>query len=238
MVAPGELGSLAAIGDRVYDGPGQTNLAPAAAITPATIATGGISGAASRRGEQGRLSVGNWQLDPYHTQVEFSAKHLGMMTVRGYFDEVSTAADIDADHPETSSVEATISTASLRTNNGIRDNDIKSSNFLEVDKYPFIKFKSTSVEPSGPDHYKLTGDLTIKENTRSVVLDLVKYGEFNDPSMGHRISYGATTKINRKNFGLSFNAILDGRMVVSEEIQIVIEGELVEQAQAAEAAGG
>ena len=182
--------------------------------------------------------MGTWQLDPYHTQVEFSAKHLGMMTVRGYFDEVGTVADIDPDHPETSSVEATISTASLRTNNGTRDNDIKSSNFLEVAKYPFIKFKSTSVEPSGQNHYKLAGDLTIKETTRPVVLDLVKYGEFNDPAMGHRISYGATTKINRKNFGLSFNAILDGRMVVSEEIQIVIEGELVEQPQAAEAAGG
>ena len=183
--------------------------------------------------------MGTWQLDPYHTQVEFSAKHLGMMTVRGYFDEVSTAADIDPQHPETSSVEATISTASLRTNNGIRDNDIKSSNFLQIDKYPFIKFKSTSVEPSGPDHYKLTGDLTIKETSRPVVLDVVKYGEFNDPGMmGHRISYGATTKINRKDFGLSFNAILDGRMVVSEEIQITIEGELVEQKENEHAATG
>jgi polyisoprenoid-binding protein YceI len=158
--------------------------------------------------------------------------------VRGYFDELSTVADIDPDHPETSSVEVTISTASLRTNNGIRDNDIKSSNFLEVGKYPSIKFTSTSVEPSGQDHYKLTGDLTIKETTRPAVLDVVKYGEFNDPGMmGHRISYGATTKINRKDFGLSFSAILDGRMVVSEEIQIAIEGELVEQPQAAEAAG-
>jgi polyisoprenoid-binding protein YceI len=177
----------------------------------------------------GRRFMGHWQLDPYHTQVEFSAKHLGMMTVRGYFDEVSTVADIDPDHPETSSVEATISTASLRTNNGTRDNDIKSSNFLEVGTYPFITFKTTGVEPSGQDRYQLTGDLTIKETTRPVVLDLVKYGEFNDPHMGHRISYGATTKINRKNFGLSFNHILDGRMVVSEEIQITIEGELVEQ---------
>ena len=75
--------------------------------------------------------MGNWQLDPYHTQVEFSAKHLGMMTVRGYFDEISTTADIDPDHPETAAVEATISTASIRTNNGIRDNDLRSSNFLE-----------------------------------------------------------------------------------------------------------
>jgi polyisoprenoid-binding protein YceI len=184
-----------------------------------------------------RASMGNWQLDPYHTQVEFSAKHLGMMTVRGYFDEISTTADIDPAHPETASVEATISTASIRTNNGARDNDLRSSNFLEVEKYPVITFKSTSVEPAGTDRFTLTGDLTIKGNTRPVQLDVTRYGEFNDQGMmGHRIAYGATTKINRKEFGLSFNAILDGRIVVSEEIQITIEGELVEQPAEAEAA--
>ena len=181
--------------------------------------------------------MGNWQLDPYHTQVEFSAKHLGMMTVRGNFNEVSATGDIDPDHPETSSVQVTISTASIRTNNGVRDNDLRSSNFLEVEKYPEITFRSTSVEPSGSDHYKLTGDLTIKETTHPVVLDVTRYGEFNDPGMmGHRIAYGATTKINRRDFGLSFSMILDGRLVVGEEIQIMIEGELVEQPQAAEAA--
>jgi len=178
--------------------------------------------------------MGNWQLDPYHTQVEFSAKHLGMMTVRGQFDEVSTTADIDPEHPENASVEATISTASIRTNNPTRDNDIRSSNFLEIDKYPTMTFKSTSIKPSGPDHYELTGDLTIKGNTRPVTLDVTRYGEFNDQGMmGHRIAYGATTKINRKDFGLSFNAILDGRLVVSEDIQISIEGEIVEQQQEA-----
>jgi polyisoprenoid-binding protein YceI len=183
--------------------------------------------------------MGNWQLDPYHTQVEFSAKHLGMMTVRGYFDEVSTTADIDPGHPETATVEATISTASIRTNNAIRDNDIRSSNFLEVDKFPVITFKSTSVEPSGPDRYTLTGDLTIKGTTHPVALEVLKYGEFNDPGMmGHRIAYSATSKINRKDFGLSFNAILDGRLVVSDEIQIMIEGEIVEQPETAQTATG
>ena len=183
--------------------------------------------------------MGTWQLDPYHTQVEFSAKHLGMMTVRGYFDEVSTKADIDPDHPEQASVEAVISTASIRTNNGVRDNDIRSSNFLEVDKYPVITFKSTSVEPAGPDRYTLTGDVTIKGNTSPLSLQVTRYGEFNDPGMmGHRIAYGAQTKINRKDFGLSFNAILDGRLVVSEEIQITIEGELVEQKEEAQTANG
>jgi len=183
--------------------------------------------------------MGNWQLDPYHTQVEFSAKHLGMMTVRGYFDEVSATADIDPDHPEAASVEVTISTASIRTNNGVRDNDLRSSNFLEVEKYPVITFTSTGVEPAGPDGYTLTGNLTIKDNTHPVALQVTKYGEFNDPGMmGHRIAYGATAKINRKDFDLKFSIVLDGRLVVSEEIQIMIEGELVEQQEPAETAGG
>jgi polyisoprenoid-binding protein YceI len=180
--------------------------------------------------------MGNWQLDPYHTQVEFSAKHLGMMTVRGHFAEVGATADIDPDHPETSSVEVTIQAVSVRTHNETRDNDLRSSNFLEVDKYPTIVFKSTNVEPSGPDQYTMTGDLTIKGNTRPVVLRVLKYGEFNDPMMGHRIAYSAEGKLNRKDFGLSFSMMLDGRFVVSDEIQIMIEGELVEQQEAQETA--
>jgi polyisoprenoid-binding protein YceI len=181
--------------------------------------------------------MGNWQLDPYHTQVEFSAKHLGMMTVRGYFDELSATADIDPEHPETASVQVTISAASVRTNNGIRDNDIRSDHFLEVDKYPEITFRSTGVEVLDADHYTLNGDLTIKGTTHPVSLAVLKYGEFSDPGMmGHRISYSATTKINRKDFGLTLNAVLDGRMVVSEDIQIQIEGELVEQKETAETA--
>jgi len=174
--------------------------------------------------------MGNWQLDPYHTQVEFSAKHLGMMTVRGHFAELSAKADIDPDHPETSSVEVTIQTVSIRTHNETRDNDLRSSNFLEVDKYPTITFRSTRVETLGPERYALTGDLTIKGNTRSVTLQVVKYGEFNDPNMmGHRIAYSAETEINRKDFGLNFNMMLDGKFVVSDQIKIMIEGELVEQ---------
>ncbi len=171
----------------------------------------------------------NWQLDPYHTQVEFSAKHLGMMTVRGHFAEVSATADIDPDHPEASSVDVTIQAASIRTHNETRDNDLRSSNFLEVDKFPTITFKSTGVESSGPDRYTLTGDLTIKGNTRPVALEVVKYGEFNDPMMRHRIAYSAHGQIKRKDFGMSFNMVLDGRFVVSDEIPIMIEGELVEQ---------
>jgi polyisoprenoid-binding protein YceI len=177
--------------------------------------------------------MGNWQLDPYHTQVEFSAKHFGMMTVRGHFAEVTTTADIDPEHPETSSVEATIQAASIRTNNETRDNDVRSPNLLDTDKYPVITFKSGGVQPAGTDQYTLTGDLTIKGITRPVSLAVTRYGELNDPGMmGHRISYGARGQINRTDFGVGTDMVLDGKLVISNEIQIVIEGELVEQAAA------
>jgi polyisoprenoid-binding protein YceI len=180
--------------------------------------------------------VGTWRLDPFHTQVEFAAKHLGMMTVRGHFAEVNAVADIDPDHPDASSVEVTMQTASIRTHNEARDNDLRSSNFLEVEKFPTITYKSTRVEPAGTDRYTLTGDLTVRGITHPMTLQVIKYGEFNDPMMGHRIAYSATGRINRKEFGLSFNMMLDGRFVVSDEIQIMIEGELVEQ-QPTESAG-
>ena len=182
--------------------------------------------------EAGAVTQSRWQFDPYHTQVEFAAKHLGMMTVRGTFLDLTATGYIDPNHPETSSVDITIQTASIRTHNPQRDNDLRSSNFLEIDKYPTITFKSTKIEPAGQDRYTMTGDLTIKGTTQPVTLAVAKYGEFNDPNMGHRIAYSAEGKINRKDFGMTFNMMLDGRWIVSEEIQIMIEGEFVEQPQA------
>ena len=174
--------------------------------------------------------MGTWKFDPYHTQVEFSAKHLGMMTVRGHFAEVTAGGDIDPEHPERSQVEATIDTASIRTHNEQRDKDLRGSNFLEIDKYPTMHFKSTRFELEGDDKATLTGDLTIKGTTKPVTLKVIKYGEFNDPKMGHRIGYAAETTINRKDFNMRFDMALDGKFIVSDEIQINIEGEIVESA--------
>jgi polyisoprenoid-binding protein YceI len=184
--------------------------------------------------------MGTWTFDPFHTQVEFSAKHLGMMTVRGHFAEVTATGEIHPEQPERSTIEASINTASIRTHNEQRDNDLRSSNFLEVDKYPTITFKSTGIEPAGTDRYTLTGDLTIKGNTRPVKLAVVKYGEFSDPMMGHRIGYAAEGQINRKDFGMRFDMMLDGRIIVSNQVQINIEGELVEveESEKAGAAAG
>ena len=175
--------------------------------------------------------MATWKFDPYHTQVEFAAKHLGMMTVRGHFTEVAVSGDLDVEHPERSTVEATIQTASIRTHNEARDNDLRSSNFLEVDKYGTITFKSTRIEAEGGDRYTVTGDLTIKGVTNPVTLHALRYGEFTDPNMGHRIGYAAQGQINRRDFGMTFSPVLDGKFVVSNEIQINIEGELLEVAE-------
>jgi polyisoprenoid-binding protein YceI len=182
--------------------------------------------------------MGKWTFDPYHTQVEFSAKHLGMMTVRGHFAELTATGDIDVEHPENSTIEATINVPSIRTHNAQRDKDLLSSNFLEVDKYPTITFKSTKIEPAGTDRYKVTGDLTIKGVTHPVTLNAIKYGEFNDPAMGHRIGYAAEGEINRQDFGMTFEGMLDGKFIVSNEIKINIEGELVEVPETAKVAAG
>ena len=172
--------------------------------------------------------MAKWTFDPMHTQVEFSAKHLGMMTVRGHFAEVTATGDLYPDQPERSKVDVSINTASIRTHNEQRDNDLRSSYFLEIEKYPTITFKSTKIETKGKDKGILTGDLTIKGVTKPVTLNVVKYGEFNDPSMGHRIAYAAETKINRQDINMKFDAMLDGKFVVSHDIQINIEGELLE----------
>src|SRR5215472_9555347 len=112
-----------------------------------------------------------WQLDPMHTQIEFSAKHFGMMTVRGHFTDVASRGEIDPEHPENSSVDITINVASLTTNNPQRDNDLRSSYFLELDKYPSIVFKSTRIDRTGADTFGITGDLTIKGITKPATLD-------------------------------------------------------------------
>jgi polyisoprenoid-binding protein YceI len=180
----------------------------------------------------------SWQIDPYHLQVEFSAKHLGMMTVRGHFTEATASGTIDPQNPSASSIEVVINAVSVRTNNPQRDNDLRSSNFLETDKYPEITFKSTRIEPIGDDQYRFTGDLTIKGITKPVTLTVLRYGEFNDPGMmGHRIAYSAEGEINRKDFGLTFSMMLDGRWIVSEEIKINIEVELVEKKEEPASAG-
>jgi polyisoprenoid-binding protein YceI len=149
--------------------------------------------------------------------------------------DVTATGDIQPDNPEASRVDVTIQMASITTNHQQRDNDLRSSNFLEVDAYPTATFTSTAVKQTGTDDFSVTGDLAIKGVTKPVTISLTRLGEFNDPAMGHRIDYSGSTAINRKDFGMSFNPVLDGRFVVSDGITISLEGELVEQPEEASA---
>ncbi len=171
----------------------------------------------------------SWQVDPLHTQVEFSVKHFAMMTVRGRFNDVRVTGTIDPENPTTSSVEVTIDVASLNTHSPQRDEDLLGSSFLELERYPTITFHSTKAEQTGPDRYNLTGDLTIKGITRPVTLRVLRYGEVNHPMMGHRVAYSAEGEINRKDFGMTFEMLADGKLIVGNEVKIAIEAEVVEQ---------
>ena len=131
-----------------------------------------------------------------------------MMTVRGNVLEITADGYIDPHRPEASSVEVPIQTASIRTNNPQRDNDLRASNFLEADKYPTMHFKSTKIEQTGPETYNTTGDLTIKGNTHPVTLKVLKYGEFNDPNMiGHRMAQ-CRNQGQPQRFGMTFSMML------------------------------
>src|SRR5207245_10587461 len=139
----------------------------------------------------------SWTVDPMHTQVEFSAKHMGLMTVRGHFTGVRVSIDLNEEDFTASSVKATIDAGTLITNDQRRDAHLKSSDFLNVEQFPTITFNSTRVERAAHDHYKLTGDLPIRNVPRPVALDVGAPGRAKDPmGTGHAgcCAYTALTR--------------------------------------------
>ena len=172
----------------------------------------------------------SWHIDPMHTQVEFAVKHFGMMTVRGRFNEVTVRGTVAPENPVASSLDVTIDVASLNTHNALRDNDLRGSHFLELAKYPTITFRSARIEPAGKDRYTMMGHLTIKGITRPVTLRVLRLGEINDPVMGHRVAYSAEGEINRKDFGMSFEMLADGKVIVAHEVKLLVDVEVIEQA--------
>jgi polyisoprenoid-binding protein YceI len=172
-----------------------------------------------------------WTFDPTHSHASFSIRHLVISNVRGEFRKLSGAVRLDEQDVTKSSVEATIPTASVDTRVDARDKDLRSANFFDVAKYPNITFKSTKVEKAGEGKLKVTGDLTIKNVTKPVVLDVTgPTAELHDPWGGTRRGISATTKINRREFGLSYSAMIEAGPVVGDEATIEIEAELLKQA--------
>lgn len=176
--------------------------------------------------EAGATSRSTWQLDPNHTLVQFVGKHMMITTVRGNFKTVRGTITLDEANPSNSAVDVEIEAASLTSGVDYRDNHLRSADFLEADKYPLITFKSTRVEPSDAEHAKVIGDLTIHGVSREVTLNTEFAGRGKDPMGREVVSFEATTSINRKDFGLTWNVALEtGGFLVGDTVKIEISAE-------------
>lgn len=174
--------------------------------------------------------TGTWDIDASHSLVGFSVKHLVVATVRGNFAGVQGQATIDAAHPENSTAAVTIDAATITTGNEQRDGHLKSADFFDVENHPTITFTSTSAKADG-DAVVLTGDLTIKGVTRSVDVVWEFGGVAKDPWGATKAGFEGTATIDRKDWGLEWNAPLEsGGVLVGEKVKLVLE---VEAAKAA-----
>lgn len=175
-------------------------------------------------------STGTFVLDKSHTEVGFIARHLMVSKVRGRFTDFEGTIVV-ADDPSESSVEVTIQAASINTNDENRDKHVRTNDFLSVDEFPALTFRSTKVELSSGGDWKVNGDLTVRGVTRPIVLDVQFEGVIQDPWGNQRLGFTASGEIDRNDFGVSFNAALEtGGFVVSPKVKLEIEAEAVRQA--------
>lgn len=174
-----------------------------------------------------------WQIDPAHSHIQFSVRHMMISTVRGRFEKFSGTIDFDKNDPIKATVNVEIDVASINTNEVQRDNHLRSPDFFEVDKYPAMTFRSKRIEKVDDHHGRIIGDLTIKNITKEVVLEAEYAGQMKSPWGTTSAGASASGKINRKDWGLTWNQTLEtGGMLVGDEIKIDIELELIKQEQA------
>ncbi len=165
-----------------------------------------------------------WKVDYAHSHIQFSAKHMMISTVRGHFDRYTVDADIVEHDVTRSKVEVQIETASIHTRDEKRDGHLRSPDFFDVEKYPYITFKSKRGEQLSENHGKMYGDLTIRDVTKEVALDVEFLGQAKTPWGAHAAGFTAHTKIHRKDWGLNWNVALEaGGWLVGEDINLAIE---------------
>ena len=164
--------------------------------------------------------TGDWTLDPSHTRIGFSARHAMVTTVRGQFTKFEGTAHIDGANPSNSTVSVTIKGDSIDTGNADRDAHLRSGDFFENETYPDITFVSTGVERDGDD-WAVTGDLTIKDVTKPIAIEFEENGSARDPFGNLRIGFEGKAVLNRKDWGLTWNAALEtGGFLVSDKIKL------------------
>jgi polyisoprenoid-binding protein YceI len=171
-----------------------------------------------------------WAIDPAHSSAEFAVKHMMVSTVKGRFSIAEGSLSIDEAQPERSTITAAIDVASVDTGAAQRDEHLRSDDFFNAAEYPVMKFQGTSVERMDDETWKLAGELTIRDVTRPVVLDVEYEGRGVDAYGKDRAGFTATTKINRKDFGVNWNGVIEtGGVVVADTVKITLNVAAVRQ---------
>ena len=169
-----------------------------------------------------------WKVDSSHSHVEFAVRHLMIATVKGRFGEVSGTLHGDDDDLANASIELTIPVASIDTREAQRDAHLRSADFFEADRYPTIQFRSTRITRAGADRFTVEGDLTIRDVTKRITLTVEAGGRVRDPWGNERVAYSTSTRISRKEFGLTWNQVLEaGGVAVGDEVKVSAELEFV-----------
>ncbi|MGH9660702.1 MAG: YceI family protein [Bryobacteraceae bacterium] len=177
------------------------------------------------------LLAQDWQVDRAHSAAQFSVRHLMVSTVRGHFGKLTGTVTYDPARPAAASLRAEVDVSTIDTREPKRDAHLKSPDFFDVAKYPTMTFKSTKVDPAGPGKLKVTGDLTIRGVTKPAVFEVEGLSQPVKDRLGMRLGAMATAKINRKDFGMTWNrAIEAGGVTVGDEVTITIDVELVQKA--------
>ena len=172
-----------------------------------------------------------WNLDTTHSSVEFAVKHMVIASTKGRFTDYDVEANVDENNLANSNATVRIKADSIDTRDEKRDGHLRSADFFDVENNPYITFVSKRLEPNGHDDYKIVGDLTIRGVTREVVLDGEVTGPVKDPWGGTRVGLSASGKINRKQFGLNWNAALEaGGFLVGDDVKLNIDAEFVKAA--------
>jgi polyisoprenoid-binding protein YceI len=163
---------------------------------------------------------GVYDLDPTHSRIGFAAKHAMVTTVRGSFTTFTAEVHLDENNVANSTAKIEIEAASIDTGNADRDAHVRNSDFLEIEKYPTITFVSTGAERKSDDEFVMHGDLTIKGVTKNVSVDFEKTGAAEDPWGNFRVGFEGKTKINRTDWGVSFNMPVGGGLLISEKVTL------------------
>lgn len=201
-------------------------LAGTATLAAGLLLLGAAGGNRQARAEERAKSAlpltGTWTVDPWHTNVNFAVRHLGISLVRGRFDEVSGTIVADSDHPEKSSVQITIPTASIDTNVKMRDDDLRSDHYFDAAKYPQITFTSTRVEKV-KDGFLAHGNLMMHGVTKEIALPYHISGPIKDPFGGTRFGVETAIHLNRKDFGIGGqDALPNGDLAIGNDIDVTI----------------